>query len=504
MTRQPSCPTGVSPMFCPFSRLSISARLVLLLVLVTLGNGGLFGVGYLHMRRTAIAQHEEQTKSLVQTAYALASLYVRDEREGKRTHEEAQVRALRVLSALHYGENGYFWVNDKDGVFLAHPLERMKGKNVLEDKDSDGRFYMKNFLKIAQEKGEGFTTYNWPPEKKDRKLSYIKSVPEWGWVIGSGVYFDSIEAEVKPLFARLFTVSLLIFVSSLFLVTLIGCSVSRDLKALNGVMERLIRGDVGADTNLGSRQDEIGSIAKTIHAFAEKARAEDKEAASPGKEELISIVSHEIRTPLTSISASIDLILGTMRNFLPNKAEHLLLVAQSNARRLMLLANDLLEIEKVAAGEVRLNMREEALAPLLAGAIEMNRSYADKYGVVLEKSEIPEKTRVRVDEARLLQIVSNLLSNAVKFSPPGEKVVLSAREEEGWARILVTDRGPGIPEAFRDKLFRRFSQADEKREGAGLGLHISKTLVELMGGQIGFETETGVGTTFWVTFPVIG
>ncbi len=111
-----------------------------------------------------------------------------------------------------------------------------------------------------------------------------------------------------------------------------------------------------------------------------------------------------------------------------------------------------------------------------------------------------------VDENRLQQVLANLLSNAAKFSPAGEVVTLAAERQGERVRVSVTDRGPGIPEAFRKRIFEKFSQADSsdtrQKGGTGLGLAISKELIERMHGRVGFDTEPGQGCCFWFELPV--
>jgi len=112
---------------------------------------------------------------------------------------------------------------------------------------------------------------------------------------------------------------------------------------------------------------------------------------------------------------------------------------------------------------------------------------------------------VPLDSDRFMQVMANLLSNAAKFSPHGGVVEITTEHGEGSLRVLVSDRGPGIPEEFRSKIFDKFSQADasdsRQKSGTGLGLSIVKAIMEKHGGEIGFETEVGAGTTFYVTFP---
>src|SRR4029079_5141316 len=145
------------------------------------------------------------------------------------------------------------------------------------------------------------------------------------------------------------------------------------------------------------------------------------------------------------------------------------------------------------------------LAELMEAALEANQPYAGRFEVTLVPGDVPRGLHILADADRIMQVLTNLLSNAAKFSPPQAEVVLAAERRGSEVRVRVSDRGPGIPKEFRERIFQRFAQADSsstrRQEGAGLGLSISKAIVERMGGCIGFETQEGVGTTFFIDLP---
>jgi PAS domain S-box-containing protein/prepilin-type N-terminal cleavage/methylation domain-containing protein len=221
------------------------------------------------------------------------------------------------------------------------------------------------------------------------------------------------------------------------------------------------------------------------------------------KSEFVSMVSHELRTPLTSIHGSLGLISGGAAGELPAQAGSLARIAYKNSERLIHLVNDILDLRRIEEGRVEFHLAPHDLAGIVQQAIEANRPYAEKFGVDMRLAESCDLL-VFVDRDRLLQILANLLSNAVKFSPRGETVAISFSRHGRGARLAVTDRGPGIPEAFRPRVFQKFARAEPsgRREGSGLGLSISKAIVEKMRGQISFETRVGRGTTFFVDLPV--
>ncbi|WP_102227014.1 ATP-binding protein [Acidimangrovimonas sediminis] len=227
------------------------------------------------------------------------------------------------------------------------------------------------------------------------------------------------------------------------------------------------------------------------------------------KSEFVSTVSHELRTPLTSINGSISLVLNTTpAGELPERVLRLLTIAQKNCDRLIPLVNDILDLEKVAAGQIRFAFTEEDVKALLTRAIADNKPYADQFGVRLRLIAPADLPRGRLDVNRFMQVMANLLSNASKFSERNGSVEVRLGRTGAALRVSVTDHGSGIPPAFHERIFRPFSQADSsatrEKGGTGLGLNISKQIVERMGGTIGFRSDPGRETVFWFTLPVAG
>jgi len=223
------------------------------------------------------------------------------------------------------------------------------------------------------------------------------------------------------------------------------------------------------------------------------------------KDELISLVGHELRTPLTSIHGALGLIRGKVGPQLPEDARRLLDIAHRNSRRLARLLDNVLDLQRIESGTLAFDVRSQGLLPLLEQAIEANQPYAEPLGVTLALGGDPPDVQVKVDGDRVIQVLTNLLSNAAKFSPPRETVTVSAALRGAEVRVSVADRGPGIPEGFRSRVFQRFAQADSSttraRGGTGLGLCISKAIVEGMGGRIGFEARPEGGTVFFFDLP---
>ncbi len=226
------------------------------------------------------------------------------------------------------------------------------------------------------------------------------------------------------------------------------------------------------------------------------------------KSDFVSTVSHELRTPLTSMRGALGLILGGKVGDLPAKAKDLLPVAMTNTERLIRLINDILDVEKMDAGQVMLRREPIRLRALLEGTVRGVESYAREQQVTIAIADDAVDADLVGDADRLTQVFTNLLSNAVKFSPPGATVELSAGPSDDDIVVRVRDHGPGIPAEFAMRIFGRFQQAGDaelrRSGGTGLGLNIARGLVERHGGRIGFEPAAGGGTVFWVALPMMG
>ena len=226
------------------------------------------------------------------------------------------------------------------------------------------------------------------------------------------------------------------------------------------------------------------------------------------KDEFISTVSHELRTPLTSIRGSLGLIAAGVAGELPAKAANLVKIAHTNSERLIRLINDILDMEKIELGKMVFHIKRMALRPILEQAIAASTDYLPERNVRLVLVDDAPRAQAEVDPDRLHQVLANLLSNAIRFSPPRTSVAVElTRRESGGLRISVVDRGEGIPEAFRDRIFGKFEQADgsntREKGGTGLGLSIVRAITERFGGSVSFDTTLGVGTSFHIDLPEV-
>jgi len=225
------------------------------------------------------------------------------------------------------------------------------------------------------------------------------------------------------------------------------------------------------------------------------------------KDQFLANVSHELRTPLNSVIGFSDLLLTMASPESPltdTQRDYLETIAR-NGRHLLDLINELLDLSKIAAGRMQLTLEPLALAALFREVADTVRAQleARKHKLAIEPERQP--LMVTADRGRLRQVLLNLLSNAIKFTTDGGRITLSAQLAGDRVRVAVSDSGIGIAPEDQQKLFQEFVQLDgspsRRYEGTGLGLALSKRLVELQGGAIGVESQLGKGSTFWFTVP---
>ena len=247
-------------------------------------------------------------------------------------------------------------------------------------------------------------------------------------------------------------------------------------------------------------------VRSLAHTGTQLGRVFERKKIENMKSEFISTVSHELRTPLTSIKGSLGLIVSGVTGKLSDSLSDMVNIAYNNSDRLVRLINDILDIEKIEVGKMEFNLEVLELAPLMKRVVAENIGFAEEYNVRLELFNSLPDTKVQADNDRIIQAITNLISNAVKFSPEDGIVAIDVAARKQGIRISVSDRGPGIPEEFREKIFSKFAQADSTdsraQGGTGLGLSISKAIVEEHFGTIGFDTIAGDGTTFFIDLPV--
>jgi len=233
-------------------------------------------------------------------------------------------------------------------------------------------------------------------------------------------------------------------------------------------------------------------------------KGRELESASRHKSEFLANMSHELRTPLNAILGFSELLSERIFGEINEKQAEYLKDIQESGRHLLALINDILDLSKIEAGRMELELSDFDLPTAIGNTLILVRERAERRGVALRSAIDPSLGAFRADERKLKQVLLNLLSNALKFTPEGGRVDVAARALDGGAEISVTDTGVGIAPEDQQSVFEEFRQvgaAARKVEGTGLGLAISRKFVELHGGRLGVESTLGKGSTFTFTLP---
>jgi signal transduction histidine kinase len=312
--------------------------------------------------------------------------------------------------------------------------------------------------------------------------------------------------------SRAVTIALTALGASAILILLFGLYlarwIARPVRRVAAAASRVAAGDF--DTRLeeegpgevGALTQAFNSMARSLEVGREELMAQNEalQASEQAKSELISIVSHELRTPLSSVLGFTKLLLE--RDFEEHERRRYLGIVDTEARRLASLAEDFLDVQLLEEGKLELSMETLDAAALVREQVALFFGHGGDHTVDLFLPDEP--LWVDVDPDRLSQVVGNLLANAIKYSPEGGKVEVRAETLRGDVRIVVRDSGLGIPREDQAHIFTKFFRgraAASGIPGTGLGLAVARQIIEAHGGVIGFASEEGRGTTFWIELP---
>lgn len=435
------------------------------------------------------------------------------------------VNLTSYITTVGSVEGGEMILVDSQGTIIAYRDSSLLYKNISTVIGEQTPAFLST--------GEGVLILN------GSYLMYYTS-PQLGWKIGTFVPFGTIEKKINDSIQRilLFVLLALVLLSVITLIAL-NYTVIRPLTSLTEVSRRIAEtGDL--DQEIGTEgAGEIGSLARSFKAMVGKIHTEEqgrkqalseleayrdhleeivaertrelaqaKEAAESAdrlKSAFLATMSHELRTPLNSIIGFSGILGQELAGPLNDEQKKQIGMVSDSAEHLLALINDVLDISKIEAGQLKIASEPIDLRPMLEKSIRTVRPLAEAKHLTLNLDVADDVGLVRADSRRVEQILLNLLSNAIKFTEHGGILVTCIRQDTK-VKISVTDTGIGMKPEDLEKLFRPFTQIQtgltRQYEGTGLGLSISKRLVSLMGGEIGVRSEPAKGSTFWFTVPV--
>jgi signal transduction histidine kinase len=432
---------------------------------------------------------------------------------------------LEAIDRAQIGTTGYAYAVDSKGELIAHPDINL----VLAHTNFAELPQVRAALTGAATARADVVTTGRDPNGRE-VLSAFQTVEPPGWWV---FVEEPLSEAFAPIEAAIWRTALLLVVFLLLAVVtsvLLARNLVRPIESIQTAAAKMGSGALNQRIDISSR-DELGALADEFNHMAERLRASyegleqqvqertrelatalaeldqksrELEAASRHKSELLANMSHELRTPLNAISGFSQVLRKQLFGEINEKQAEYLDDILGSARHLLSLIDDVLDLSKVEAGQIELQVAPFSLPGALERGVMVVRERAIKGAVRVSLSSEPGVDTVIGDERRVIQVIFNLLSNAVKFTPAGGTVDVAAAHLDGEVRVSISDTGPGIAPEDQDRIFEEFQQAaagKEQREGTGLGLALSKRLVELHGGRIWVDSERGKGSTFVFTLP---
>jgi signal transduction histidine kinase len=445
-------------------------------------------------------ERRDKIRSAVEIAYAVVERHARQGERAGRSREQAQRTALEELRALRYGGGDYFFVQEESGRLLMHPYRPDLEGRVNRDLLPGGKPFSQAFTEAATgPAGAGYVAYTWArPGRTEavRKLSYVKRYAPWGWLVGSGVYLDDLDAAMTADARRVYWAAA--FVALLFAGWGVGLSFSmrrarrlelelqqsRKLEAV-GQLAAGIAHEINTPIQfIGDNTRFLGAAAADVFALLDRYR----DAVPP-----------ELAAALADAEEEVDLA------YLRDQVPKTVLRTVDGVQRVASIVRAMKEFAHPDGREMVAADVNQAIAAMLEVARNEYKYVAD---VETDFGELPPAT---CHAGELNQVFLNVtvnaahaIADAVKGSGRRGKIRVTTRREGSDVAVAISDTGGGIPAAIRERIFEPFFTTKEVGRGTGQGLAISRSILRRHGGSIRFETRMGEGTTFFIRFPLHG
>ena len=434
------------------------------------------------IQKNSLDRKREMIRELTNSAWNIFAKLENDVRLGVLTREQAQKQAIDQIRSLHYGQEmkDYFWINDMQPRMVIHPYRTdLNGRDLSDYQDPNGKRVFVEFVNVVKKDGFGYVDYLWQDRDNKNlvvpKISYVKGFAPWGWIIGTGIYIDDVQAEIALLIRSVMRISGVILLLMLML------------------LASIIRQSYLTQKQLWAEEEELKKT-QTSLAFAEK-------MASLGK--LSAMVAHEINNPLSGILSYAKL----SSRYLNKAAGDTETVAEINknlsfiaaeAKRCGDIVKNLMQFAKRASGEVK----ETHLNEIVDVSMQVIDHSVKMKNLELKKQLDQGDDLIQCDAGGIQQILIAMIVNSIESSSPGGSILVSTNyRDPACVRIVLKDFGAGIPPDVLPHIFEPFFSTKESNKSMGLGLSVVYGIVQRHGGTIRVDSRPGAGTEFVIILP---
>ena len=479
---------------------------------------------YLHYENTSKDSNNQYTKFTYLKKFKPYNWYFGSYTYVDDLLDEVKAECIQRIASMRVVKDNYFFIYSKDGTCLLHKNPSYINKNYRTFVDEDDKIISRKILYSSSHKDLCFIEYEMP---QGTKISYLKEMSEWNWIIGSGFYLAPIKKKIQKeedlLYSSLVIISfkiLLIVIISIIILYLLSIMISngmsRNLESLNIFFKKAATQSIKIDINnlnYSDFQNMASSINKMIDVRTKKEQEleEAKERAEKSdklKSAFLSSLTHEIRTPMNAIVGFSELLINNdlSKNIRYEFIDHII----NNSNSLLFLINNIIDLSIIETGTMNISNSKFVLAEILKDIsikFEKEKIINNKTNITLMivESEEYKNFLIDTDKHRLNQIIWNIVDNALKFTKEGV-VSINHSISNNTLFISIKDTGIGIDKEKQKFIFDKFRQGDDEKSrrysGTGIGLSLSKQLVLKLKGEIWIESEIGKGSTFHFSIPI--